>query len=248
MLWNPKREKNREGRGSRERKLLFTKDWQQENGNIWKKRKRIRKNNNNKSTFQDRNVKIGRSEDQGVMLKPLGERVGQQIIPLLPSITHRLLLLSCWVMSNSFVTPQISRSGSSVHGISQTRILEWVVISFSRWSSWQRHQTSIPALWTDSLPPSHLGSLLPTDYHKEKCDCAREMGTSTKGFAFLIHSGRLKFMCLLMWHNMKYTSPRKFSSLLNLQSNTVVIVLLYVATVNMKCGLNLSFYSLLIKF
>ena len=30
-----------------------------------------------------------------------------------------------------------SPPGSSVHGISQTRILEWVVISFSRRSSWQ---------------------------------------------------------------------------------------------------------------
>ena len=29
-----------------------------------------------------------------------------------------------------------SPPGSSVHGISQTRILEWVVISFSRGSSW----------------------------------------------------------------------------------------------------------------
>ena len=30
---------------------------------------------------------------------------------------------------------------SSVHGISQARILEWVAISFSRGSSWSRHQT-----------------------------------------------------------------------------------------------------------
>ena len=33
--------------------------------------------------------------------------------------------------------------GSSVHGILQTRILEWVVISFSRESSWPRNWTSI---------------------------------------------------------------------------------------------------------
>ena len=31
-----------------------------------------------------------------------------------------------------------SSPGSSVHGISQTRILEWVAISFSRGSSWPR--------------------------------------------------------------------------------------------------------------
>ena len=35
---------------------------------------------------------------------------------------------------------------SSVHGISQARILEWVAISFSRASSWSRDQTQSPAL------------------------------------------------------------------------------------------------------
>ena len=36
---------------------------------------------------------------------------------------------------------------SSVHGISQARILEWVAISFSRGSSWPRDQNQIfPAL------------------------------------------------------------------------------------------------------
>jgi len=34
-----------------------------------------------------------------------------------------------------------SPPGSSVHGISQTRILEWVVIPFSRASSWRRGRT-----------------------------------------------------------------------------------------------------------
>ena len=33
--------------------------------------------------------------------------------------------------------------GSSVHGISQARILKWVAISFSRESSWSRDQTFI---------------------------------------------------------------------------------------------------------
>ena len=36
-----------------------------------------------------------------------------------------------------------SLPGSSVHGISQARILEWVVISFSRGSSWPRDQTLV---------------------------------------------------------------------------------------------------------
>ena len=36
-----------------------------------------------------------------------------------------------------------SSPGSSVHGVSQARILEWVAISFSRGSSWPRDQTRI---------------------------------------------------------------------------------------------------------
>ena len=36
-----------------------------------------------------------------------------------------------------------SPSGSSIHGVFQTRILEWVAISFSRGSSWPRDRTSV---------------------------------------------------------------------------------------------------------
>ena len=36
--------------------------------------------------------------------------------------------------------------GSSVHAISQARILEWVVISFSRGSSWPRHQIQVSCI------------------------------------------------------------------------------------------------------
>ena len=41
--------------------------------------------------------------------------------------------------------------GSSVHGISLTRILEWVAIPFSRGSSGPRHWPGFPALQMDSL-------------------------------------------------------------------------------------------------
>ena len=39
-----------------------------------------------------------------------------------------------------------SLPGSSVHGNSQVRTLEWVAISFSRWSSWSRDQTHISCI------------------------------------------------------------------------------------------------------
>ena len=51
-----------------------------------------------------------------------------------------------------------SLPGSSVQGISRARILEWVVISFSRGSFRPRDRTLSPALQVDSLLLQHLGS------------------------------------------------------------------------------------------
>ena len=55
-----------------------------------------------------------------------------------------LLPFTCSVVSDSFATPMdYSPPGSSVHGISQARILEWVAISSSRESSQIRDQTRV---------------------------------------------------------------------------------------------------------
>ena len=53
-----------------------------------------------------------------------------------------------------------SLPGSSVHGIFQARILEWIAISFSSGSSQPRDGTRVGLLhWhVGSLPLSHLGS------------------------------------------------------------------------------------------
>ena len=57
-----------------------------------------------------------------------------------------------------------SPPGSSVHGISQARILEWVVISFSKGSSQPRDQTCISCLacrfFTMEPPGKPLNGLL----------------------------------------------------------------------------------------
>ena len=46
-----------------------------------------------------------------------------------------------------------SQTGSSVHGILQARILEWVAISFSRGGLLNTGiKLRLPALWADSLP------------------------------------------------------------------------------------------------
>ena len=44
-----------------------------------------------------------------------------------------------------------SPPGSSVHGILLARILEWLVIPFSRGYSWPRDQTQTPCIWRQSL-------------------------------------------------------------------------------------------------
>ena len=56
-----------------------------------------------------------------------------------------------------------SSPGSSVHGISQKRILEWIAVSFSRGSSWPRDVTCISCIgrqilysWTTRESPVHI--------------------------------------------------------------------------------------------
>ena len=62
---------------------------------------------------------------------------------------------------------------SSVHGILQARILEWVAMPSSRGSSQHRDQTVAPALQADSLLLRHWGSPCMCVYfiksHKAKC-------------------------------------------------------------------------------
>ena len=60
------------------------------------------------------------------------------------------------VMSNSCDSMDCSPLGSSVHGILQARILEWVAVPFSRGSSWPREPGS-PALQADSWPSELSG-------------------------------------------------------------------------------------------
>ena len=67
-----------------------------------------------------------------------------------------------------------SRPGSSVHGLLQARVLEWVAMLFSRGSSWPGIKPVAPALQADSLLLSHQGSPIDmfTEEHKsggQKC-------------------------------------------------------------------------------
>ena len=74
-----------------------------------------------------------------------------------------------------------SPSGSSVHGILQARILEWVALPSSRGSSWLKIEPtspSIPALQADSLPLSHGGS---PNIHSTVCQlCVNDISWNQK--------------------------------------------------------------------
>ena len=54
-------------------------------------------------------------------------------------LVGKLCLILCNLMDSS-------QPGSSVHEVFQTRILEWIVISFSRRSSWVRARTCVSGI------------------------------------------------------------------------------------------------------
>ena len=65
-----------------------------------------------------------------------------------------LLLFSCSFVSESLQPCDCSSPSSSVHGIHQARLLDWVALSVSRGSSQPRDQTWVSWLQTDSLQRS----------------------------------------------------------------------------------------------
>ena len=92
----------------------------------------------------------------GLLFSPPGDLPDPRIKPVSPALVGELFttespggssevpycycLVAKWCLTRS--NPMdCNPSGSSVHGISPARILEWVAISFSRGSSWSRDRT-----------------------------------------------------------------------------------------------------------
>ena len=83
--------------------------------------------------------------------------------------TFVLLLFVVWSLSHVplFWDPMdFSSPGSNVHGIFQARKLEWVAISFSRWSSRPRDRTQVSCTgrrilyyWATTLPVINIKTL-----------------------------------------------------------------------------------------
>ena len=76
--------------------------------------------------------------------------------------------------------------GSSVHGILQATILEWVAISFSRGSSWPGIEPRSLALWADALLAESPGS---------PCGLPIQRAGTLKLKLFLL----MMFTCLKCW-------------------------------------------------
>ena len=78
-------------------------------------------------------------------------RGGPEVMTCNVLATYIWLLATSWSeVTQSCLTlcdpVDCSPSGSSIYGILQARILEWVAISFSRGSSWPRNQTWVSCI------------------------------------------------------------------------------------------------------
>ena len=82
-------------------------------------------------------------------------------------------------MSDSCDPMDCSPPGSSVLGIFQARILEWIAISFSRDLPDPGIKPKFPVLQVGSLPLSHWGN--PTNYIGDDCIFSRGLLRKTEG-------------------------------------------------------------------
>ena len=83
-----------------------------------------------------------------------------------------LLFQTCFTKSFQTICYPIycSLPGSSVCGISQARILEWVAISFSRGSSWPRDQTHVSCFGRQIFTTQPPGK--PVSWEQRWCKCS----------------------------------------------------------------------------
>ena len=81
---------------------------------------------------------------------------------LITTLPPTAVCVSWSVVSDSLRPQDCSSTGSSVHGVLQARILEWVAIPFSRGSSWPRDWTWVSYIarrFFTVWATKHLGEL-----------------------------------------------------------------------------------------
>ena len=86
--------------------------------------------------------------NQGPKMPPKGRQLKQKRLPLLSSVRTPHFMKQPWSDVAHSCPPlcdptDCSLPGSSVHGIFQGRVLEWVAVSFSKGSFWPRDWTPL---------------------------------------------------------------------------------------------------------
>ena len=89
--------------------------------------------------------------------------------------------LSCPTLCNPL---DCSPPGSSVHGIFQARILEWVTISFSRRSSWLRDWTQVSCIVGRCFTVWATREVKPRQHIKKQRHYFVNKGSSSQGYGF----------------------------------------------------------------
>ena len=88
----------------------------------------------------------------------------------------------------------VARPGSSVYGISQERIQDWVALSFSKGSSQPRDQTRISCIGNQTLPLSHQGNRIWGNIN------IHWLFLLIVWFQFLTLKPSIHLECILMWN------------------------------------------------
>ena len=107
--------------------------------------------------------------------------------------TNELYICVCVLFTKSYLTlcdpMNCSPPGSSVHGISKARILEWVAIRFSRGSFWPRYWTQVSCIagrFFTNWATREAQSVLLLFSHSVVSDSCDPMDCSTPGFPVLL--------------------------------------------------------------
>ena len=118
---------------------------------------------------------------------------------------YPLVTKSCQILCSPM---DCSSPHSSVHGIFQVRILEWVAISFSRGSSWPGDRIPCPFHWqTDSFPLSSQGPKRICRWQRSKSLIIKEMQIKTTVWYHYMPLRMAKIR--QRWHQMLLMLQRK---------------------------------------
>ena len=130
-------------------------------------------------------------------------------------IASIIAVVVCYLVTKSCPTlchpMNCSPPGSSVHGISQARILEWVAISFSRGSSRPRNQTFVSCLAGGLFTTESPGK--PHAFHVPGTACETVHRHQLDLTLIKIHGIAITILFSLFLGKLKYSVVQSFTKL-----------------------------------